>query len=289
MAASPIALSVGSIELTADPTHTVDWGLEKIDGWYESSDLSSPGDRRSNSHGRFAQQGYADGKSISIDGFVKARDRAFLADAMEAVSATLADGGFDRLNVYDEDMGWRWAIVQRTGRPQFDQTSVPGVVRFQLQFIAPDAYRYGQTSSASVGFAAASGSGMVFPLFNPAGFMNFGALPSFGTLSVQNPGTAPASPVFTVSGPSPEGGFVIVDVATGKRITFLGVVPDGMTLTLDASDGSVLLEGVADRLGDTLVEAWPVVPPRSVAEFLFEPLGSATSAQLSASVVATYY
>lgn len=282
---SPVALTVGDIELTADPTHTVDWGLEKLDGWYESSDLSTPGERRSNAHGRFAQPGFADGKSIIVEGFVRSSNRTFLTDAMETISATLADGTFGKLEVFDEDEGYRWAMVQRSGRPQYTFLN-SRIVRFQLQFLAPDAYRYGQTSTATVGFAASSGSGAVFPAF-PDGVMDFGPLPDFGIVSIQNPGTADASPVFSVAGPTP--GFVITDVRTGKRNTFMSLVPDGQTLTVDTSDGSVLLEGVADRSGDALVEAWPVVPARSVSEFLFEPLGGATSALLTASVVATYF
>lgn len=289
MAQSPISLTVGGIELTADPTPEVDWKLTGLEGWSEGSDITAPNQKRSTSHGSFAQRGWAAGKTISVNGEVMSNDRSFLTDAMEQISATLADGTFGTMSVFDEDLGYRWAPVQRVGTPSIDQDSEPDVVKFQLQFFAPDAYRYGQTSSASVGFAAASGSGMVFPLFNPAGFLSFGAPPSSGSVTVQNPGTAAASPVFTVTGPAPDGGFAIVDLSTGKRITFLGVVPEGSVLTIDSSTGSVLLEGVADRFGDAIVEAWPVVPARSTREFLFEPLGSATTAQLSTSVVATYW
>jgi hypothetical protein len=129
---------------------------------------------------------------------------------------------------------------------------------------------------------------MVFDLF-PGGFMDFGPLPDFGTLSIQNPGTADASPVFTVAGPSPSGGFTITDTGTGRSITYLGVVPAGSVLTIDSSTGAVVLDGVADRFGDALVEAWPVVPARSSRAFLFEPLSSATDAQLTATVTAAYW
>lgn len=287
MAASPIALTVGDIELTAGRTREVDWGLEGLEGWYESADISVSGERRSNAPGVFFQRGHAGGKLISVNGFVRSRDRVFLTDAMDAISATLADGSLGTMNVYDEDSGWRWAPVQRTGAPQFTLLT-RRIVKFQLQFLAPDPYRYGQTSTSTTGFAAASGSGMVFPLF-PGGVMDFGPLPSSGATSVQNPGTAPASPVFTVKGPSPVGGFTITDVATGRRNTFLGVVPENSTLTMDGSDGSVLLDGVADRAGDALIEAWPTVPPQSTSRFLFEPLGSATAAELTTDVIATYH
>lgn len=286
MAESPVALTVGSIELTADRTPEVDWALVGLEGWTESADMSVPQQRRPNSHGQFFQPGLLGGKVITVNGEVRSKVRALLTDAEEVIAATLADGGLGTLTVYDEDAGMRWAPVQRLGTPSIKSDDELDVVKFQLQFLAPDAYRYGQTTTATVGFAASSGSGAVFPAF-PGGVMDFGPLPDFGIVSIQNPGTADASPVFSVTGPTP--GFVITDVRTGKRNTFMSLVPDGQTLTVDTSDGSVLLEGVADRSGDALVEAWPVVPARSVSEFLFEPLGGATSALLTASVVATYF
>lgn len=290
MILSPGTIVVGGLtlnEFDAPDEDDVLWLFDDVDGWHDGAAVEVDSPPRVISHGMFGQSGRRGGRTITVNGNMVAPDRAQAADAVDRLSSVLADGEFGRFDFYDVDQGWRWANVQLAATPDLSW-STELHVRFQLQFLAPDAYRYGQTSTASVGFAAASGSGAVFDAF-PGGVMDFGPLPSFGTLSVQNPGTAASSPVFTVSGPSPSSGFTITDVSTGKRITFLGVVPAGATLTLDASDGSVLLQGVADRLGDTLVEAWPVVPPRSVAEFLFEPLSGATSAQLAASVVATYW
>lgn len=288
MSESPVALTVGPLELTADRTPDVDWALIDLEGWSESAEMSVPQQRRPTSHGQFFQPGLLGGKVITVNGEVRSKVRAFLTDAEEVIAATLADGGLGTLTVYDEDAGMRWAPVQRLGSASIKPDDEPDVIKFQLQFLAPDAYRYGQTSTATVGFAASSGSGMVFPLF-ASGVLDFGPLPASGAVSIQNPGSAPAPPVFTITGPSPAGGFVITDIRTGKRNTFLSVVPENQTLTIDASDGSVLLQGVADRSGDFIVEAWPVVPARSVSTFLFEPLSSATPALLTAAVVATYY
>lgn len=291
MILSPGTIAVGG--LTLNETEMPDesdmlWLFDDVDGWHDGPSVEFDSESRVLANGQFGQPGRRGGRMITVSGNLIAPTRAQAADGVDRLAAVLADGDFGRFDFYDIDQGWRWAMVQIAATPDVSWATEKRV-KFQLQFFSPDAYRYGQTSTASVGFAAASGSGMVFDLFNPDGFLNFGPLPSFGTLTVQNPGTAPSSPLFTVTGPTPAEGFTITSVATGKRITFLGSVPDGSVLALDPSDGSVLLQGVADRLGDTLVEAWPVVPPRSVAEFLFEPLGSATSAELTTSVLATYY
>lgn len=288
---SPGTISVGGLTLnqfdTPDIESEVLWLFDDVDGWHDGASVEVDSQARVISHGQFGQAGRRGGRTITVSGNMVAPDRAQAGDAVDVLSSVLAGGEFGRFDFHDVDQGWRWTMVQLAATPDIAWDTEKHF-RFQLQFLAPDSYRYGQTSSASVGFAASSGSGAVFDAF-PDGVMDFGPLPDFGTLSVQNPGSAAAAPVFTVSGPSPSAGFVITDVSTGRRITYLGVVPDGSVLTLDGSDGSVLLDGVADRLGDALVEAWPVVPARSTRTFLFEPLSGATSAQLTASVVATYW
>lgn len=290
MILSPGTIAVGGLTLNLDDPGEggVLWLFDEVDGWHDGAAVEVDSQARSISHGQFPLAGRRGGRTITVSGNVLAPDRAQAGDAADQLAAVLAGGEFGRFDFHDVDQGWRWTNVQLAAIPDVAWVTEKHI-RFQLQFLAPDAYRYGQTSSASVGFSAASGSGMVFPLFNPAGFLSFGAPPASGVVTVQNPGTAAASPVFAVAGPTPVGGFAIVDLAAGKRISFLGSVPAGSTLTLDASDGSVLLDGVADRLGDAVVEAWPVVPARSTASFLFEPLASATAAELSVSVLATYW
>lgn len=290
MILSPGTIAVGGLVLNDSPApdeYEVLWTFDDVDGWHDGPSVSVESQARGIGHGLFGQVGSRGGRTITVTGDMVAPDRALAADSVDQLTSLLAGGVFGRFDFYDADQGWRWADVQIAATPDLAwETELH--CRFQLQFIAPDAYRYGQTSTASVGFAASSGSGMVFPLF-PNGVMDFGPLPDFGTLTIQNPGTADASPVFTVSGPSPSAGFTITDVGTGRSITYFGVVPAGSTLTIDSSTGAVVLDGVADRFGDALVEAWPVVPARSSRSFLFEPLSGATSAQLTASVVATYW
>lgn len=272
-------------EFDVPDANDVLWVFNEVDGWHDGAAVEVESQSRTVAHGQFAQQGRRGGRTITVSGSVVAPDRAQAGDAVDRISSLLAGGEFGRFDFHDADQGCRWANVQLAATPDvvWDRDVF---VKFQLQFLAPDAYRYGQTSSASVGFAESSGSGAVFPAF-PGGVMDFGPLPDFGLVSIQNPGSAPASPVFTVTGPT--SGFVITDVRTGKRNTFIGPVGEDQTLTIDASDGSVLLQGVADRSGDFIVEAWPSIPARSLSKFLFEPLTGATPATLTASVVATYY
>lgn len=164
-----------------------------------------------------------------------------------------------------------------------------GLATVEFQLHAADAFKYGATVTASTGFAVpAIGAGMVWPAF-PGGVMDFGPLGDVGTLSLANAGTAPAPVVFTITGPAPAEGFTIVDLSTAKRITYMGSLPAGSSLVMDGSDGSVTINGTADRLGDTIREAWPMIPAGGEVTFSFEPIGAPTSALLSAQCTYTYW
>lgn len=288
MTTGRVGLTLETLVLTADRTPGVDWGLEDIPGWEEGPELQVQTSQRIVSHGQFSQPGHATGRSITVNGFVDTPDRVARMAAAAEITATLADGGAGILEVEDADAGTLWAPVQRVGRPQFDFEH-PTIFYFQLQLLAADSYRYGSTSSASTGFASTpEGSGMVWSAF-PDGVADFGVQGDTGTVTVSNPGSASASVRFVVTGPTPGDGFVITDASTGEPITYLGAVPEGSTLVLDGSDGSVVIDGTADRLGDTIVTAWPSIPPGMSRDFLFSPLGGATASVLTAEVVASYW
>lgn len=282
---SPLALDVAGLELQVlddnDATRT-------IESYTRVLDLDVSQVDRLSGHGQFAQQGHRGGQLFTIEGQVFASDRGPVAAAVDALLSVLADGSFGTLTVVDDDFVTKTAIVQLAAPPNIDWVEA-AQCRYQLQLHAPDSFMHGATATASTGFAApAPGAGMVFPLY-PDGVMDFGPLGDVGTLSLANAGTAPAPVVFTITGPAPEGGFSIVDLSTGKRITFLGSLPAGSSLVMDGSDGSVVINGTADRLGDTVVEAWPQIPKASESTFSFEPIGAATTAILSAACTATYW
>ena len=66
-------------------------------------------------------------------------------------------------------------------------------------------------------------------------------------------------------------------------------MPAGSELVINSANGSVVIDGTADRLGDTLVDAWPAVPAGETRTFLFEPNGSTTASILTVSAVSAYW
>lgn len=284
---SPGQITVDGVVLNIEDGDTT-WVFDKIEGWHEGPGIDVETEQRTTSHGEFAQDGHRTGRTITISGWVMGSFRATVAAAVRRLSSVLADGGFGTFELADDDEGTLTATVQLFATPKvvWDKQTY---AEFQLQFHAPSSYRYGATASASTGFAApAAGAGAVFPAF-PGGVMDFGPLGDPGLVSVANNGTASAPVKFIVTGPGPAGGFTITDVTTGKKITYLGDLPAGSELVLDGADGTVVIDGIADRSGDTIVEAWPTIPKQSERSFLFEPLSSTSAALLTVQCVSTYW
>jgi hypothetical protein len=286
---SPGVVTIAGLTFNETDANGVEWVFDALDGWHDGPSVSVDQADRIVSHGIFSQPGHRGGRVITLAGWVYADDRALVAAAVDSLTALLADGSSDMFTFIDADLGSRWVNVQLLATPDIAWDADRLLCKFQLQFLAADPYRYGATSSASTGFASTpEGAGMVWPAF-PDGFADFGVQGDTGTVTVSNPGSASASVLFRVAGPTPDGGFVITDASTGEPITYLGAVPVGSTLVLDGSDGSVVIDGTADRLGDTIVTSWPSIPRGASRDFLFAPLGGTTAAVLTAEVTATYW
>ena len=280
---------VGGFSLNETRTDGTEVYVLSIDGWEEGADLDVDRIRRSRA-GEFAQPGKPVGRVVTIEGRAKSPDHISSMRLRREIGALLADGGFAELVMEHRADLQLWATVQRLSRPQFTQYT-PKFFDWRLTFLAADHLLYGLASTATTGFATSpEGAGLVFPLFDPDGVLDFGAVPtSDGTVTISNDGNAPAYPVFSIDGPTPPGGFRIVELSTGRRITFLGDVPAGSSLVMDSSDGSVVINGGPSRLGDTIVSRWPSIPAHSSATYLFAPESSSSAAVLTASAYSTYY
>lgn len=286
----PTSVLVDGHELNGVDGNGVVWKFIAIEGWHSGPGTAVPQTQRIVSHGQFGQPGHRTGKTLTIRGSLEAADRTLIPDALDTLAGILADGQFGTFQFTDRTQGSRHTRVQLLDAPDVGAWDGSQTARYQLQLLAPDPYKYGSVSSSSTGFGATPvGSGLVFALFPAPNVLDFGAAGSTGVVTLTNAGNAPSAVKFTVTGPTPSGGFVITDAATGKPITFLGTVPTGSTLVLDGSDGSVTIDGSADRLGDTIVTAWPTIAPGDSRDFLFSPLGGTSAAVLTASTTATYW
>ena len=283
-------IALGSVGLNAVDSNGATWAFDTITGWHSGPGVEVQQTQRAVGHGQFARKGRRTGRQIIVSGHVYADTRGPVEQASRTLAALLADGDSERFYFNDTDGPTLWTNVQLADAPRIDW---PGLnhFRYQLTLLAPDAFRYGETSTASTTFATDPvGRGLRYPAFSPSGVMYYGPPPtSDGTVTLTNYGSAPGSPLFTVDGPGPVGGFSIVDIGAGKRLTYLGAIPNGGRLVLDASDGSVLLDGTADRSGDVISMGWPVVGPGETATFRFAAESTASAALLTVSLTSCYW
>ena len=178
------------------------------------------------------------------------------------------------------------AQVKIEGQPLVDWYQ-PLDIDFQLSFYAPDPMRYGAPVSIATGFPVLAG-GLEYDLYTDGttdtGVLEYGAASATGRMVVVNAGNADVWPQFEILGPVPGEGFEILRVGTGDRLHYVGDVSAGSRLVIDSASGVVAIDGYADRSGLLTVRDWFPVPAKGSVEIAFVPLGSFSTATLTATV-----
>jgi hypothetical protein len=243
--------------------------LTDLQGWYSPPAVRRESTARLGSHGTFSERGWRDERLISITGHAFADTRAEAAALTDELAAMFADGTEGTFAVDDRDVGYRDVRVYLHGTPEVTWDGRTDVT-FSLDLVAPDPRKYGRQLQLST-LAAAPGGGLITPLYGSAGAMgvlDFGPPGIPGTVTVENVGTADTAPRFSITGYAP--GFTITEVESGDRLVYAEAVPAGGTLTIDAADGAVLLDGQTDRSPYLTRREWSRIPGRSTRTYLFE-------------------
>jgi len=265
--AASLTLTTGEMLELQPGTNQV---LTLLDGWYSPAGTRREGTARLWAHGTFSERGWRDQRVVTLGGHIFTATRSEAAAMTDNLAAALADGTAGKFIVNDSDLGYREAEVFITGTPSVNWNG--GVdIFFMIDMVAPDPRKYGDLLTITAG-AAAPGGGMVFDLFTPDGVLDFGGAGEPGTVTLDNSGTADTAPIFTVTGYAP--GFTITNTATGERLIYSETIASGQSITLNAADGSVLLDGYADRSAYLIRREWTTIAPRGRATYLFESPGN---------------
>lgn len=277
MALETLATTAASITLTTGQMLELQPGtnqvLTHLDGWFSPAGTRRNATDRLWAHGTFSERGWRDQRVITVGGHIFTKTRAEAAAMTDELAAALADGTAGKFIVNDADLGYREATVFIQGTPTVNWNG--GVdVFFMIDMVAPDPRKYGPLATATT-LAAAPGGGLIFDLFTGtnAGVLDFGASDTPGTVTLENVGTADTAPVFTVTGMAP--GFTITETSTGARLIYSDTLAAGQSLVINAADGSVLLDGYADRSAALIRREWTLIPGRTRQTYLFESPGNA--------------
>ncbi len=265
----------------------VQWILTKEEGFWGSPGTNATLSPRLNKHGMFRSPGWKKERIVSLTGRCYHPDYEVLRQAEANVLGLLSDPrtpgkltcyseiGALSLDVYLDD-----AILCTP----LDVVSEPGV-EFSIQLVAPDPRKYSpETQIQTVGLPQDAGDGLDFnqvvsPDTNPGLYFGlpiataglaFGTFNGSGFVTLTNPGTAPASPIYTLYGPLTT---PVLTTTTGYSMRYNGTLAAGEYVAIDPAAPSVVLNGTTSRR--------ELLYPANFESFNIPPASGSTSGTLT--------
>lgn len=214
------------------------------DGWFGAPGVRADKTDRLWGHGSFSDRGWRDSRLIIIEGNAHFDSEQAAMDGYNRLMAAGAEGTYHQLTVEDSLFGTLTAQCRLANEVVVDWL-MPGVLKFQLQLLAPDPRKYGPAIVDSTGVAVAGG-GLQWDLFTTMPGLDFSDPGDPGTVSITNPGTADTGQRFTLTGSAPQG-FTIKYLPTDAMLRYDAPVAAGESLVLDSNSGTAQLNGYADR------------------------------------------
>lgn len=246
----------------------------------EGVSVRRKGTERLARHGNYSEAGKRGARLVTVSGIFWADTPVEAAQAEDHLRAVLADGEAGRL-IKKTVLGDRWANCYLFGTPDVAlDTETDG--EFSIDFECPNPRWYGDLATLFTGAQAAGGS-LYLPMFAPIdgtasgegeGIAHFGDGGNPGTVTWTNTGSADVSPLFRVTNAA---GFTITEVETQRRIVYTGLVPAGQFLDVDANDGTVNINGTADRSSELTLAQWPVIPGHTTRTYMLESVTAGAS------------
>ncbi|RSM60587.1 hypothetical protein DMH03_17720 [Amycolatopsis sp. WAC 01376] len=230
--------------------------------------------------GAYRARSYSAARSDTLRGWCQAPDFAGAAAARDRLLGLFPDGAqlalvksdgisarqllveldadAPKLDGWADAQGFDWQLPLYAADPRWLDTAVQTAGPFTVGGAATDGLDWG-----TGGLDWANGG------------LDWGTSGNGGVLSLNNLGTAPTWPVFTIVGPLTNPTFT--NPATGDVIAYTGTVEAGQTLVIDTSPftRSVALNGV-DRFGFLASAQWIEIPPGGQVTVQFSGTGAGT-------------
>lgn len=264
--------------------------FEKFDNWYGVDGIDTAMTKRPGAPGAFApEQTFPDELVISIEG--KVLGTPFGRTAVEGMQqredlTALYNDGRPILAIVEDELRTtqREVMVASVKLPW----SAHPDFNYSIDLTAADPRRYGDVVIVDTGLAVpgtglvlpgdeAQGLGLMLPSDEAQGLgLDFGEVSINGTVTVTNDGNTETISTYTVSGGTMADGFVVVNVVTGERLTYIGAVDEGATVTLDSGTRAAFINGTTPGGRWLSSPEWWSIPPRSSVDVGFLALGTVT-------------
>lgn len=193
--------------------------IEDVTGWLERPDMRRDSKKRQQAAGSHRAPGFSEDRLIVIDGECVTESPEQQAHFARRLSGLLEDGEYARLTI-DHESTTLWCDVGLQSQ-SFDIDVYGTHAMFQVQFLAPDPYIYGDVHRYPATGTAAPGAEV--PVWH---YGNARAYPRFDVYGLASGGITED---YAVYGPTVAG--------TRKRYKVNGALAAGVTNTIDLSTG----------------------------------------------------
>lgn len=272
-----------------------EWLVTGESGWQDGPSPRTARTERPRD-GSFRGEAFASERIITLDGVTACPSPAARRAAQRSLRA-LAIGVEHALRRVedDEDLTAGVEIDAKAAATPLSDT----VFTWSLQLAAPDPRLYAPWQSASTGMAAPGTGGInsSAPGINssPPG-IDAGTPGSTGVARANNAGTAPVSPLLTLTGPLTRP--TVVHAETGAALTYSGTLAANESLVINCDvfpqrgyPGREVLLGGTARRRDLLTRdgPWPEIPAQGTAGFSLSAQGIDSRASLLVEWRPAYY
>lgn len=240
--------------------------------WYSGAESKSPLREIPEGDGVFEiDREWRSGLPIAIEGWCHAANWLETLTIIRAMRRALIPKTMVEMSVTDAlGIGGRKVSVRRL---TIREDELAAMFTFAVDVFATDATLYGASVAVSTGLPT-FGGGLPLPIVYP---LDLGTAGDPGRVVVSNPGAADAFTDFEVAGGTIQGGFDVVNLATGRKLRYARPVLAGQTVYLDSRTTQVYVDSPEnDMSGALTIREWWADAPESSYEVQFRALGPIT-------------
>ncbi|MCK2242316.1 MULTISPECIES: phage tail domain-containing protein [unclassified Crossiella] len=268
-------------------------------GWFSSAPVRTGREDRPDTHGTYRAPTWRGAAVITLAGWLWAPNPVTRRAAEIRLAGLCSDPhALYPLRHNDTSTGEDSVRLVELDGPVLINQQGPRHAGWSLQLAAPDPARYSAyPNTLSTGLPRDGGGldwdtgGLGSLDFTGGGLggLDFGTPSSTGALTLTNPGSAPAWPAFTITGPVqfPE----VIDPATGAGLAFAGDLAAGQRLVIDTHPHrrTVTRDGIGGFRPYLRQAAWLSVPPGGALTVAFRATSYTADALLTAAWHTTWW
>lgn len=230
--------------------------LDAINGWDDLPPIDSGNVIKPNSHGAWSGRKLANQRIITWEGRFAANENDWVAELVRLRNAFSVPSGTEEypitVRLHDETLTAFGALVARA--IPGDRTYGYYGAKLTLQFECSDPRRYSVGENVwSLSLPTPVLSGLEYPLEYP---LDYGIEVTSNTGTLYNYGNIVTPVIFTFTGPMTNPS--LINSTAGMKLAFNINLSETDQLTVNTKNGTVLLNGSADRLYTRTTDSVPI-------------------------------